>query len=623
MATMLSETQSLGSEFEVVRDTPRPWANASRSGPIHRRGESKFMRLFFRAWAPMTHCTICVILATYLLVVLDGARLKSEKRKSHMDVFWGDNSLRVSDVTTMVSAALVILRTVGQSFMLGMAWRAAMVLLQHDGLNLSQLNTMISYRIPTSLSGKHTWSVAIVLLMLLPSTFISPLLSGSVDWVQGNTPDGSVTANLPAGFGLRRFLGGDWEHLSSPQNKLAVLGAALGHAGQAWTGVKSNKTNWGQHRYVAVQDAPVSTIVEDVPMPFIDIHEISWDRESEVEGWVWHKTQDPGSNSRAGLPFFFGVGNAIFFKTRNDAYPNPYRGRARVIRDTWHLAVMVARSFDFDPREKNCVAATIERWDGTYTEFPLVTNGTWCWALATVSFTVGIRYFERGVYVGNRTVEALPDSKSPPKIVGDTWAKMGLYLLSDMLAMLPLMKTEDEEYGTRNLTQYVEILIRQSYLSMRGALRPYRPEATNLTAYYPISYLEAQVDSRRVCIWLALNLLLPISALGMLWVENGHEGSGRRRDPVVHTALAPLLTDVRDVLVEDPNGISNMSYLTNYDTKALGKLRLTSVDIPGSGSVFAVTKKRIPTSTYYVKDLGYAEARQHTEEERTGFVKGY
>ena len=61
-----------------------------------------------------------------------------------MDIFRGDINLRATDVTTLVSIALLVLRTVGQSFVLAAVWRSAMVLLQHEGLNLGQLNTMIT-----------------------------------------------------------------------------------------------------------------------------------------------------------------------------------------------------------------------------------------------------------------------------------------------------------------------------------------------------------------------------------------------------------------------------------------------------------------------------------------------
>ncbi|KAF8416436.1 hypothetical protein EV426DRAFT_705895 [Tirmania nivea] len=150
------------------------------------------------------------------------------------------------------------------------------------------------------------------------------------------------------------------------------------------------------------------------------------------------------------------------------------------------------------------------------------------------------------------------------------------------MSRLPVMKTGNAEEDNRNLTRYAEGLIRQSYLSMRAVLHLYTLETANLRSQRPIWYLKAQVDQMRVWVWLGLNLLLPASAVIMLVTERATEISGRRRNPLINTALAPLLTDVRDILVEDANGISNMSYLTHDDTESIRILRLSPVDIPGA-----------------------------------------
>jgi len=55
-------------------------------------------------------------------------------------------------------------------------------------------------------------------------------------------------------------------------------------------------------------------------------------------------------------------------------------------------------------------------------------------------------------------------------------------------------------------------------------------------------------------------------------MENAEKGN--MRAPALSPALIPLLTDVREVLVEDENGLSNMSYLTNENSKRFGKIKL-------------------------------------------------
>ncbi|RPB19918.1 hypothetical protein L211DRAFT_895626 [Terfezia boudieri ATCC MYA-4762] len=563
------------------------------SKPVLRRGESRYRRFILQTWVPVIHCMFCTILSLCLVVFLDGRQLKPEERKSYFDIFRGDTNLRVSDVTTLVSSALMVTRTVSQSFMMGVAWRCAMVLLQHDGLNLGQLNRMVSYRVPTAWTGKYAWLIALVLILLLPSRVVSPLLSGSIDWVAEDAyVMGNEASQILGGFGLRLYTESDWWWVKNDQgSRVGAVYTALGYAAQAFFDGQSNGSDWGRHRYIAWDDAALNTIVEDVPMPYIDIHSISWD--NQFETWTDDIFREPYRTFYTSLSFFNTVGISIFFKEKDAQFPASEQP-ARVITDAWKFAVLVGRGSD--QQKQDCLSIATSRWDGlseSHMTLKHISGADNCWAQATVNFTIGIRYFERGIYVGNRIVEALPDSiNNSPHMVGDTWAEYALYLVSDMLSSLPVVKRGNIVDHNRNLTQYAEGLIRQSYLSMRAVLYPYRPPTANLKSQRPISYLTAQVDQMRVWIWLALNLLLPLSAVIMLAVESAVEKSGRGRNSLVDTVLAPLLTDVRDILVEDERGISNMSYLTNEDTKSIGKLRLTPVDIPGPvGCAYAVTKK--------------------------------
>ena len=71
--------------------------------------------------------------------------------------------------------------------------------------------------------------------------------------------------------------------------------------------------------------------------------------------------------------------------------------------------------------------------------------------------------------MGTQIVQALPDQPdSTLTVKRDQWAQFSLFMLSDIMAILPGALSEDPAYLTKNRTQYIEILILHSYLSMRA-----------------------------------------------------------------------------------------------------------------------------------------------------------
>jgi len=63
-------------------------------------------------------------------------RFNPNGRDGYFGILRGDTILWVSDITTLVSAALFAIRLAGQGIVGTVVWRCAMILLQQDGLNL-------------------------------------------------------------------------------------------------------------------------------------------------------------------------------------------------------------------------------------------------------------------------------------------------------------------------------------------------------------------------------------------------------------------------------------------------------------------------------------------------------
>jgi len=580
-----------------------PLLSPSPTFKIPRTGEIKYLRWFLIYWAPVTHALLSISLALSLLYVLDEKQLPSSARTTYLPYAmfkYGTRDLRPSDITTMVSASLVLGRLVAGYCMVSGIWRCAIILLEHDGLHLHQLSNMIGYRIPTAWSGRYTGCTAIVLVMMLPSTLIAPLLSGSVNWFAvvctgyDHTSSGhNHSTTLSGGFGsLRRYEGEysyakQWDDVfdpTMPSRRSELLMRAIGFFSTGWS---PDEVDFRENRYIANQEAVINTTVFDVPMPYIEIHSLTWDK--VVDTWVKEivknqtlimHARDPPWPPGHQVRYF---GSTILFGENNSLPTGLPSGPPQTITTSKKISVLSG-----DPRmDGGCLGDVPRHWDNVDQLELLAMGGFNCWIVGTVNFTVGIRYHNTCRYRTKQTVEALSAEPAKTKsLQGDHWSEFAITMLSEVLTTIPIVRLHRLE--TRNLTQYALLNLQQGYISMRSALEPYEPQPPDLQAEEPVTYLQASIVYSRVLSWLTLSLLLPASVIILWWMENSYEG----RISVVDTALVPLLTDVREILTEDTNGVSNMSYLTKKDKKNLGKLQLRTIKIKGGPTVLGLTKAR-------------------------------
>jgi len=521
-----------------------------------------------------------------LVFFLDNRHFDSGKRVSWSGSF-ADASLRASDVTTLVSVALVLVRVAGQALILSMVWRCAMILLQHGGLSLGQLDKMLSYRIPTSLSGKYSLPIAVALLMMLPSAYVAPVLSGSVNW-QGLV----IHDTFPAGFGSRPGSEASdyWQRFRTDSNvRWEVTRKALAHASILWAdiGPSSREARAQDHRfrYIAKQESVVGTIVEQAPMPYIKVESVAWDKvwAAGVEEILETNKSDKYFYTNSAIEGTWAVGTSLLFQPE----PQPLPEQALpdgVLYATkeWGIAVLVGNNGTYFARtgkkDFNCKDFGWYGWGYVDSDITLQYKNTSlaCWAVGTIKLTAGVRTARRGVYVTNRTVEAIEieDDAGPRP---DPWAEYTVFMLNDLNSQLSRVRSTSMVGGKVIFPELNE------------------PGQQPLHTYIPSPLLQAKVAKLRVWLWLGLTMLLPSSWLVILWVESA--AGGNLRAPVLSTGLStglmPLLTDVREVLLEDENGLSNMSYLTNEDRKGFGKIKLEILSTgPGGPPVYGLKAQR-------------------------------
>jgi len=451
-----------------------------------------------------------------------------------------------------------------------------MLLLQTDGLSLYALNTMTTYRVPVTWSGPNAWPTVIILGMLMPSVFISPLLTGAVGWTPVTVHDGLI--EVSGGFGSAS------REPSAPRAVTVEdleewLFHALGYASASWPDSPNDQKLSG-YRYIANSRAPVGSVVSAVPMPYIEIHSLRW--ENNPESWVKKLLLDhtPLDYAETHASTSFMVGNALLFQ-QNTTFSSDPSDDTQPYTGTWKVGVLASRSLG----NATCESAARVRWD--YPAELTFVPGRWdnCYVAGEVTITTGVRTWDEGIYVTSRTVEAKSDSHGMAKVRADKWTKPAIQMTSSMLQYLPTVRMDQDGERTKNLTEYVELLLRDSYIAMRSTFRVYTPDTINLKCLSPTLHLRASVSHIRVFLWLALILLLPASSLVVGWLERCSKG----RNLVIDTPLALLLTDSRNVLVHDTHGISNLSYVTKEDSRNLGKVRIGLVKIGDCKEAFGLT----------------------------------
>jgi len=318
-----------------------------------------------------------------------------------------------------------------------------------------------------------------------------------------------------------------------------------------------------------------------------------------LEDWVWPliRYQSQVNYPSAGncCDQTYNIGDAILFE-KNTTFSTSLRKPAEVVSTTRKIVVLVGKDGTYlngtttqdltNMADMGCdVESLKDNWKAVsnLTLVPGICGN--CWAVGDITFTTGIRYFGTGKYIIDQTIEAKRTGNDTEKLVGDSWLEYTIYMLSDIMSTLQSVKLNLRAGG--NLTQYKEKHIHQSYTAMWTSLFPFAPEPLKLNTQSPIAYIQGKVDRIRVLVWLILHLLLPVSALIVLSIEYH---SDCMRNTLADTTLGPLLTDVRQVLAREGNGITNLSYVTAADTKELGILQLNAIQTPTGNGLFALTK---------------------------------
>lgn len=171
----------------------------------------------------------------------------------------------------------MIVRVATTSWAALASWRCVYILLENNGLDLEQLDWMVSWRLPSArrVTGKYSWLVTLTLSLIWPSQFAAPLPSGAVDWKASLSLNGTMWVTRGDG------------NYSNYVYRQSTRKLRIDQAVTEFTAVSmatATQSNHDCRRYIETERVlPPGSVLENAMLPCITIHGISWDNPPPIK----------------------------------------------------------------------------------------------------------------------------------------------------------------------------------------------------------------------------------------------------------------------------------------------------------------------------------------------------
>jgi hypothetical protein len=519
---------------------------------------------------PALHLIAYLSLSIFIVTLLDGYHAVSaaSPRIAKGRKF----KLRVSDVTSLISSALMVIRFFVSAWTGVVIWNCVFILLERQGLTLLQINRIVSFYLPPVPEHPETHRVVLLLLLVIPQQFISPILTGAVDW--NPALEYSTLSQVKSGKALPSALTSwyyySWGQENNYNNRCSSVRVAAAFSSMVWGGTSPDRHHC-RHKMNS-GSTPVGSVLLNATIPCIQIHSITFPHappENVISLVTNSAKNDNDSLSRIGdapLSYFFG-GNAVLFNPDNRERPLPPHDDKSLTMD-YPTNFMQNGQMTAVVFIGGCTPFTGGIFGLAWSENKFEARDTnWCYSYAVVNFTAGVATSPTSTYISNDVVEADLVDKDM-KLRPGPWVQEAMYLMPDVMSMVSNMNTT-VFHTWKDLENYTSKLIRYSYQASWDMLfRLYDTNITKLNVEIYEPRLKASVSRSRVFSWVAVSSLMTLSA--SLLVFGGWKCERKR---VVDGAVAALMTDPTGLLGSDCRWLTDLSYVVNGYEK-IGKIRL-------------------------------------------------
>jgi hypothetical protein len=509
---------------------------------------------FLNWWILPVHLTLTAAFTFIVLKVLQGQHFLvsgSENRDYASSTF----RIYQSDVNTLLSLALVLIRTLAGCWLTLTGWRMAFISLERNGATLRETNRMINYRIPPFKPwARIRWNkdssqvlaatLWIIFLLALPAQFVAPLLTGAINWIPGTDfvrSPSQVSITTPSSA------------YRAPSRRLipSLFGVAL------------------------------NSTLANVTVPYFQIHSLSWITSADqVKNDIEHLEQiisnpeAPALNYSSELsnnPFSFGTDKGRLVLINDVPWvPAPYdedTGEWIYPPPTIKTAVqwvIVAMQFD-----QTCASG----WSPAFGPTPGLymysspTIGS-CYVFARMNYTAGAMTCKECRIVLDGVVEAVNTTEDPLSMapIPDPLVENAVSMIPEVLFFMKVSNSSQAP-SWQNLDGYTRGMISVAYQASWNSLANgwQAPPMAVTEISTPYSILVAQITTWRVLAWFGSNSFLAISGLLLAVLQRKCQNKTIR-----NPALAALMLDTSALLSQDTTGLCNAITLRKRD----GPLRL-------------------------------------------------
>ena len=603
-----------------------------------------------KAWYMLVlHFILCIILALTVVYVVDGYKALGGSNEPHHQS--QGYVLRTGDVMTLISMGLVLVKLTVASWSALAISRCAFFCLER-GMTLSQFGSLLSFKIPPQIFPRDRFGVAIILLLLgiIPQTFIAPLLSGAINW--NATFEDGMSLNVTSGSPTSNF--GLWGYFKAGNNvgeRVGAIRKAAGLAATAWAtdvnGTRNGTETTPRCRHV-VNDNGLSanTTLLDVTMPCLIIHSITWPTTatSDIPPAVTDVAKNSSQLSLSGdnpLSYVNYPGNGVIFDPTNTVLQTPFTNilDSSVLEDiltelfddpqppqpfrfsgSMTAVLQVAQGYRHRPKNEDAfgyeelnnrytanqggiLGSTLGSIFGGFLEDDLTAIGNFVDELYTdttytyleINFTAGVMTGP-STYLSSKAVEGT-QIPSDADILAGLWVHEALYLLPDVMSMVAIMNTTQLN-SYHNIENYTANLLKYSYQGAWDMLqRSFDSTNTNMTAIPREPRVQASVVCSRVYGWLFISWLFTLSGLPLLWLMRQC-----KRSAVIDGQTAMLMTDPGEVLREHGD-LTNLASVTKSEGQIRLKLEKSSPGRFRLVSVYRPTPQQIPSNNQSTDSL--------------------